>query len=77
VDRAGGLCVVIGHAAAEDAAIALAERLEDLAETLIVQPLGPVVGAHAGPGTVGLSVYPAELFPLGLGNRLAAGAFRS
>ena len=56
--------------------MALAERFEDLAETLIVQPLGPVVGAHAGPGTVGLSVYPAELFPLGIGNLQAAGASR-
>jgi len=74
LDRAAGLCVVIGHAAAEAQAEALAERFEDLAESLVVQPLGPVVGAHAGPGTVGLAAYPAELFPLGLGNRLAAGA---
>ena len=76
VGGGGGLCVVIGHAAAEAHAMALAERFEDLAETLIVQPLGPVVGAHAGPGTVGLSVYPAELFPLGIGNLQAAGASR-
>jgi DegV family protein with EDD domain len=77
VAGAKGLCVVIGHAAAEGQALALAERLDDLAETLIVQPLGPVVGAHAGPGTVGLAAYPAELFPLGLGSRLPAGAVRS
>jgi len=31
-----------------------------------VSPLGPVVGAHAGPGTVGVGFYPAVLFPLGL-----------
>ena len=68
--------MVIGHAAAEAQANALAERFEDLAETLVVQPLGPVVGAHAGPGTVGLAAYPAELFPLGLGNRLAAASTR-
>ncbi len=64
VERGGGLCVVIGHAAAEPAAHALADRLEGIAESLIVQPLGPVVGAHAGPGTVGVAAYPAELFPL-------------
>jgi DegV family protein with EDD domain len=74
VDRGGGLCLVVGHAAAEDAALAIAERLERVAETLIVQPLGPVVGAHAGPGTVGLAAYPAELFPLGLRHGIAASA---
>ena len=72
VDRSSGLCVVIGHAAAEAAALALAERLEKTAESLVVQPLGPVVGAHAGPGTVGVAVYPAELFPLGIKTDLAA-----
>jgi len=66
LDRGSGLCAVIGHAAAEPAARALAEKLEGIAETLIIQPLGPVVGAHAGPGTVGVAVYPAELFPLGI-----------
>jgi DegV family protein with EDD domain len=74
VDRAGGLCLVIGHAAAEPAAQALAERLEGIAESLIVQPLGPVVGAHAGPGTVGVAAYPAELFPLGIRAGLAVSA---
>ena len=28
--------------------------------------VGPVVGAHAGPGVVGVGCYPAELFPLGI-----------
>jgi DegV family protein with EDD domain len=60
------LCALVGHAAAEDSARRLAEALEPVAETLIVAPLGPVVGAHAGPGTVGVGRYPAELFPLGL-----------
>src|SRR5919201_3604334 len=62
----GPVCAIVGHAAAEQAALTIAERLETISETLIVQPLGPVVGAHAGPGTVGLAVYPAELFPLRL-----------
>lgn len=66
VDQGDGLCAVIGHAAAQAQAESIAERLQGRAETLIVQPLGPVVGAHAGPGTVGLAVYPAELFRLGL-----------
>jgi DegV family protein with EDD domain len=66
VDRSHGLCLVIGHAAAEQAAQSLAERLDGIAETLVIQPLGPVVGAHAGPGTVGVAAYPAELFPLGI-----------
>jgi len=74
VDRGAGLCLVVGHAAAETAALAVAERLEGVAESLIVLPMGPVVGAHAGPGTVGLAAYPAELFPLGLSRRIAAQA---
>lgn len=76
VDRTGGLCVVIGHTAAEPAARALAERLDGIAESLIVQPMGPVVGAHTGPGTVGVAIYPAELFPLGIRSGLEAAATR-
>jgi hypothetical protein len=33
-----------------------------------------VVGAHVGPGTVGVAAYPAELFPLRLRTGLAATA---
>ncbi len=62
----GPVCALVGHAAAADAAERVARALEPRAETLIVAPLGPVVGAHAGPGTVGVGCYPAELFPLGL-----------
>jgi DegV family protein with EDD domain len=75
-DRGGGLCLVIGHAGAEEVAIELAERLEPRAESLLIQPLGPVVGAHAGPGAVGIAAYPAELFPLGLGKLIPATASR-
>jgi DegV family protein with EDD domain len=70
IELANGLpsrmCAFVGHAAAEDAALRIAEALEPRAETLIVGPLGPVVGAHAGPGTVGVGCYPADLFPLGI-----------
>jgi len=59
-------CALVGHAAASDAAERIARALEPNTESLIVAPLGPVVGAHAGPGTVGVGCYPAELFPLGL-----------
>jgi fatty acid-binding protein DegV len=62
----GRICALIGHAAAEEPAQRIAEALEPVAETLILAQLGPVVGAHAGPGTVGVGCYPAELFPLGL-----------
>jgi DegV family protein with EDD domain len=66
VDRGHGLCVIVGHADAEDDAERVARGLEDMAETLMIQPLGPVVGAHAGPGVVGLGCYPAEVMPLGI-----------
>ncbi len=66
VDRGRGVCAVVGHADAEDAAERVARELEPIAETLMIQPLGPVVGAHAGPGVVGVGCYPADLLPLGL-----------
>lgn len=66
VDRGKGLCVIVGHADAEADAQRVASEIEPIAETLMIQPLGPVVGAHAGPGVVGLGCYPAELLPLGL-----------
>lgn len=65
-DTGKGLCVIVGHADAEADAQRVASELEPIAETLMIQPLGPVVGAHAGPGVVGLGCYPAELFPLGM-----------
>ncbi|TMC81761.1 MAG: DegV family protein [Chloroflexi bacterium] len=66
VDRGKGLCVVVGHADAEQDAERVARELEPVAETLMIQPLGPVVGAHAGPGVVGVGCYPADLLPLGI-----------
>ena len=72
IDRGHGICAIVGHAAAPEAAGRLAAEIDSVSETLLVQPLGPVVGAHAGPGTVGVGCYPAEIFPLGL--KLTAGA---
>ncbi|HEX6488057.1 MAG TPA: DegV family protein [Candidatus Dormibacteraeota bacterium] len=66
VDRGEGLCAIVAHAAAEETAEMFAQELEGVTDTLMVQPLGPVVGAHAGPGTVGVACYPAELHRLGL-----------
>jgi DegV family protein with EDD domain len=66
VDRGKGLCVIVGHADAEADAERVARELEPVAETLMIQPLGPVVGAHAGPGVVGVGCYPADLLALGI-----------
>ena len=66
VDRGHGVCVIVGHADAEADAERIGRDLDSIAETLLIQPLGPVVGAHAGPGVVGVGCYPAELFPLGI-----------
>ena len=66
VDRGQGVCAVVGHADAEGAAERVARELEPITETLMIQPLGPVVGAHAGPGVVGVGCYPADLLRLGL-----------
>ena len=65
-DRGHGVCVIVGHANAASDAERIGRELEPFAETLMIQPLGPVVGAHAGPGVVGVGCYPAELFPLGI-----------
>ena len=64
VDRGKGVCVIVGHADAEADAERVARELEPVAETLLIHPLGPVVGAHAGPGVVGVGCYPADLLPL-------------
>jgi DegV family protein with EDD domain len=66
VDRGKGVCIIVGHADAQSDAERVAGELELIAETLMIQPLGPVVGAHAGPGVVGVGCYPADLFPLGI-----------
>jgi DegV family protein with EDD domain len=66
VDRGHGVCVIVGHADAQADAERIGRDLEPIAETLMIQPLGPVVGAHAGPGVVGVGCYPAELYPLGI-----------
>jgi len=66
VDTGKGLCVIVGHGDAEADAERVARELEPVAETLMIQPLGPVVGAHAGPGVVGVGCYPADLLPLGI-----------
>ena len=66
VDRGKGICAVVGHADAEADAAKVGRALEPFADTLMIQPLGPVVGAHGGPGVVGVGCYPAELLPLGI-----------
>jgi DegV family protein with EDD domain len=66
VDRGQGVCVIVGHADAEADAERIGRELDPIAETLMIQPLGPVVGAHAGPGVVGVGCYPAELLRLGI-----------
>lgn len=74
VDKGSGVCVIVGHADNQVDAERVGRELQPIAETLMIQPLGPVVGAHAGPGVVGVGCYPAGLLPLGLtGARTAAG----
>ena len=55
-----GLRVAIAHAEAPDRAEALRKLVRDKrpsAEIELVTTLGPVVGAHAGPGTIGFFWY--------------------
>jgi fatty acid kinase fatty acid binding subunit len=76
LDTGKGVCIIVGHAGAEADAERVARELEPIADTLMIQPLGPVVGAHAGPGVVGVGCYPADLFPLGIKTAREAAARR-
>ena len=76
LDHGKGVCIIVGHADAEADAERLARELQPIADTLMIQPLGPVVGAHAGPGVVGVGCYSADLFPLGLKTTSEATASR-
>lgn len=64
VDTGQGLRAIVGHAACEAVGRRIAAALEPAAGAVLVQPLGPVIGAHAGPGTAGVACYPAQVFPL-------------
>lgn len=72
VDRGDGICAIVGHAGAEADAERVGRELEPIADTLLIHPLGPVVGAHAGPGVVGVGCYPAGLLRLGIKPALRA-----
>jgi len=76
VDRGQGICAIVGHAGADADAERVGRELEPIAETLMIQPLGPVVGAHAGPGVVGVGCYPADLLPLGIKSARSASTER-
>jgi DegV family protein with EDD domain len=63
VDRAGGaeVDIAVHHLAAPDRASALAERLRDRVPALAdlhVSEVGAVIGAHTGPGLLGVVVSP-------------------
>jgi DegV family protein with EDD domain len=66
------LCALVGQALAQESAERISHSLADRCESLLQLPLGPIVGTHTGPGTVGLACYPAELLPLGLGVEVGA-----
>ncbi len=72
VNSGKGVCLIVGHADAQADAERIGRELEPIADTLMIQSLGPVVGAHAGPGVVGVGCYPADLFPLGIKPAMAA-----
>lgn len=66
------ICAIVGQAVAPETATRIVDALSPRCETLMELPLGPIVGTHIGPGTVGLACYPASLLPLGFGVRIAA-----
>jgi fatty acid-binding protein DegV len=54
---------VIQHVQAPDVAAALAERGREVfgSDPLFVSEIGPVIGAHVGPGLVGFGAVPRSL----------------
>jgi fatty acid-binding protein DegV len=54
---------VIQHVQAPDVAGALAERGREVfgSDPLFVSEIGPVIGAHVGPGLLGVGGAPASL----------------
>ncbi|MEU3460199.1 DegV family protein [Streptomyces sp. NPDC006733] len=63
VERAGGrrVAIAVHHLAAADRAAALAERLRERVpalDELVVSEVGAVIGAHAGPGLLGVVISP-------------------
>ena len=69
VDSKGGLReVVVHHIDDEAAGVALAERLSETAGREVhVTPIGPAIGAHVGPGAVGVVYATSE--PMEKGRR--------
>lgn len=49
--------VAVAHVDAEAAACLLAERIEEIYPHPVIGELGPVIGSHTGPGTLGLIYY--------------------
>lgn len=52
--------IIVTHANAEDDALFLVKKLKDYLKedaNIWLQPIGPTVGTHCGPGTVGISFY--------------------
>src|SRR5204862_3388799 len=62
----GPVDVAIHHLAAPEQAVQVAEsvreRLDDV-RSLVITELGAVIGAHVGPGSLGVVVAPALLHP--------------
>lgn len=50
--------IAVGHAASPEAAARLADACRELpgVESVLVTPLGPTLGVHGGPGTLGFAV---------------------
>jgi DegV family protein with EDD domain len=61
------VCAAVGHTGGPEGAERLAAAIEDQCDTMVMVPVGPVVGAHGGPGLVGFGCYPADILPLGMG----------
>lgn len=49
--------VAVGHVDAPDEAGLLAERVKDIFPHPVICDVGPVIGSHVGPGTLGLIYY--------------------
>ncbi|MGE5652676.1 MAG: DegV family protein, partial [Bacillota bacterium] len=55
--------IAVAHGQAKEAALKLRELLMQslkVAGDIMVSEVGPVIGVHTGPGTLGMAFYPVE-----------------
>jgi DegV family protein with EDD domain len=65
-DVHGEVYAGVAHADAEQTALGIASAIHKLCKSVSIVQIGPVVGSHMGPGSVGICFVPAASVPIEL-----------